>query len=63
MPLKESTTERCYFLPQEITIAELLKNINISGFRVNSKDIPNIKLINFITGTEIPHDWTLRKAL
>jgi hypothetical protein len=41
----------------------LLKNINISGFRVNSKDLPNIKLVNFTTGTEISHDWTLKKVL
>ena len=63
MPIKESTTERCYFLPLEITLEEVLKTINISGFRVHSSDLGNIKVRNYLTNTEVAQNLTLRQIL
>lgn len=63
LPIRESTNEKCYFLPLEITLAEVLKTINISGFRVHASDLPNIKVTNILNGSEVPHDFTLRQAL
>lgn len=63
LPIRDSTTERTYFLPQEITLGEVLKHINISGFRVHPTDLPTLRITNLINGAEVPHEATLRDVL
>ena len=62
-PLKISTFEKIYFLPQEISVEEILKQINIGGFRIHSKDIQNVELKNHINQKNIDHSTKLRDVV
>jgi hypothetical protein len=44
--IKSSTSERCYFVPLEMSLLEILKEINISGFRIHPNDLENIKIFD-----------------
>jgi hypothetical protein len=61
--IKESTIEKCYFVPGEMNINDLLKQINIGGFRIHPSDLPEITVRNYITGKEIIRDSNLKTLL
>ena len=62
-PIQLSTYEKVYYLPQEIKIAEILKQINIGGLKIHSKDIPNIKIKNYANTKPIEQGVSLRDVI
>ena len=63
LPLKNSTPERCYLVPSEMKLTELLKYIQICGFTIHKDDISKVTLVNQLTGNTLPQDLTVGAAL
>lgn len=44
-------------------IGELLKQINICGFKIHPLDLPQIKLKNYITGKDLSQKESLKMVI
>lgn len=62
-PIRDSTNERCYFLPVEMSLQEIIKSINISGFKIHNSDLANFKIKNYLNGSDLEQSLTLRDVL
>ena len=61
LPLQTSTFEKVYFVPREMKLTDLLKQINIGGFKIHASDLPNIHINNFHTdkASQLAHESIL----
>ena len=63
LPLQHSTPERFYYLPEEITLKELLKQINIGGLKIHPKDIDSIDILNYNNKKTLDQNQPLREII
>jgi hypothetical protein len=46
LPLQNSTFEKIYYLPVEMSLEDIAKQINICGYKLSNEAVKNIKVHN-----------------